>query len=408
MTPRVGRLLASHAFASVAMSVAWPLLLVMVWEQTGSATWLGTAAAARMAPYVACSWWVGRLADRHRRDHIVWATLWARLVLLGAAATALITAHVTAALVFSTLAVAVATPAYPALAAALPATAGVQARRATDLLVTIEVSSFVVGPAVGSLLLPVPALVAPVTVLAALAGLALFWGQRLPGPQRGETVVETTATGRWLVSCPPVCRAIAVMAALNAVMAGAGISLLPMADTSWARPWDPSTAYGVASAALGFGALGGPLLGRLGRESRSRVAAGLALAAGALGVVAMTPSVGWAILPLLVIGAAAVHSESAATSVIQERSPDHLRATMLGVADAAMVSSALLGALTAPLWVELLGGPAVLAVLAVSTLATLRLVPGSLPADRSVQEQAHRVAGRVEDDPQVRTRLVRG
>ncbi|MGA8248470.1 MAG: hypothetical protein WB797_16310, partial [Nocardioides sp.] len=168
----VARLLGSHALASVAMSLPWPWLLVLVWDRTHSPDLLGLAAAARMLPYVACSWWAARFGDRIRRDVVIRVTLTARVVLLAGVPCAVGLHQVGVAVVLAALAIAVATPAYPALAAAMPAAAGPAAERATDVLVTIEVASFVVGPAVGGLLLAVPPLVAPASVAGTAAALA--------------------------------------------------------------------------------------------------------------------------------------------------------------------------------------------------------------------------------------------
>ena len=162
MRPPVNRLLGSHALASVAMSLPWPWLLVLVWDETHSPALLGLTAAARMLPYVVCSWWAARVGrpssarpggpgDGRRPRSCCWRRAgrggprpdrgrgrrW------------------------PPLAVAVATP-------GLPRPGGRDARRrrrdsdrATDLLVTIEVASFVVGPAFGGVMLGVPALIAP-------------------------------------------------------------------------------------------------------------------------------------------------------------------------------------------------------------------------------------------------------
>ena len=157
------RILVSHALAAGAMGLAWPLLLAGVWEVTGSALWLGVAAAARMAPYVLCSWWVGRFADRHSRSAIVRSSLVGRGILIAASGVALWADRLPAAVVLSALAVAVSTPAYPALVSGLPKLADAR-ERTTEWLVTIEVSSFVVGPAVGGLLLSVPGRVFPLAV----------------------------------------------------------------------------------------------------------------------------------------------------------------------------------------------------------------------------------------------------
>ena len=121
-SPSVRRVLASHALASAAMSLPWPLLMLLVWRSTHSDLWLGVTAAARMAPYVALSWWVPRLADRLSRDRLVRATLVLRCALLLGVTVATALDAVVVAVLLATVTVAVATPAYPALAAGMPIT----------------------------------------------------------------------------------------------------------------------------------------------------------------------------------------------------------------------------------------------------------------------------------------------
>ena len=157
MRPPVVRLLGSHALAAVAMSLPWPWLLVLVWDRTHSPGLLGLTAAVADAALRRVLL-VGGPARRppparpggpgHR-----WSVAWC---CSAAVPVAVGLDQVAAAVVLAALAVAVATPAYPALAAAMPEAAGEDAARATDLLVTIEVASFVVGPAFGGLLLGVP------------------------------------------------------------------------------------------------------------------------------------------------------------------------------------------------------------------------------------------------------------
>ncbi len=401
MSRQVRRLLVSHGLASVSMSLPWPLLLALVWEQTHDATWLGLAGAARMLPYVTCSWWVGRLADVYRRDRLVRVTLWARLVLLAGTAVAVASEWTATAVVLAALAVAVATPAYPAQAAALPGLAGEDARRATQLLVTLEVSSFVVGPALGGLLLGVPsavmvgALAGTVLAIAAFSRIGLG-SARADGPEAGASPYRALLQRRGLIPT------IMLMAAINFVLAGAGLALLPLADTAWAGSWESATAYGVATAVLGFGALAGPLLARVGRGDPGRTRAGLGIGAGSLTVVAHAPTVGEALLPLLVVGAAAVHAESAATSLIQDRAPDSVRAGILGIADAAMIGAALVGSLIAPALLDLLGGPLLLVTLGLALAGSVALVPRRRPTHRGARPGGEPAASPAEVAPAYR------
>jgi MFS family permease len=343
------RVLGSHALASLAISLPWPLLVVLVWRHTHQELLVGATAAARMAPYVVMSWWIARVADRVRRDRLVRVTLGARCLLLLGVAAALAGDRLALAVILSTLAVAVATPAYPALAAGMPSLATSSSARATELLVTVEVASFVVGPALGGVLLARPGLIPPAAVVLSLGGWALYAGIRQPRPERAAT----RAHGPRPFDSPQPRGLLAAFAALtgvNAAVAAAGVTLLPLAEQQWeGSPVQQATAYGIATGALGFGALAAPLLGGAASAPGSRMRSGLLLVGAALAVAALAPSVGLAVLPLALAGAAAVRVEAAATRMLQERVRDDHRAGMLGVADSAMVTAALVGALAAPL-----------------------------------------------------------
>ncbi len=361
-TPVV-RLLGSHALASVAMSLPWPWLLVLVWDHTHSPGLLGLTAAARMLPYVACSWWAARFGDHYRRDVVIRTTVAARVALLCAVPCAVGLHHVGTAVVLAALAIAVATPAYPALAAAMPAAAGAGAERATDVLVTIEVASFVVGPAFGGMLLAVPSLVAPVSVAGTVAAFALLWGVRL-APAGRRTDARRAGTWAELRRSPAIRRSLVFMSLLNLVLAAVGVTLVLMVRGAWSGWWTPDTAYGVASGALGLGALAAPALTRCGSDAVRRSQLGVLLLGLAVSAVALAPTVLWALLPLVVAGASAVHAESAATGLVQSQARDEVRASLFGLADACMVGAAMVGALVAPVLADRIGPTVLMSALA--------------------------------------------
>ncbi|MCA1783418.1 MAG: MFS transporter [Dermatophilaceae bacterium] len=371
------RILVSHALAATTMGMAWPLLLAAVWSTTGSPLWLGVAGAARMAPYVLCSWWVGQFADRHSRSGIVRMTLWSRVLLLAASGVALWAGWLAAAVVVSALAVAVATPAYPALVSGLPKVEGARART-TEWLVTIEVCSFVVGPAIGGLLLAVSGLVFPLAVIGTAVAWAVMRGVQLPAPVR-RSPDGRAGWGPVLRASSQVRRTVGLLAAINFVLAAVGIALLPMATGDWARPWSTETAFGVGTAVLGFGALGAPLLVRLGRGPVRRTVYGLVLMAAAVLVLGLTPAVVAALPALALVGAAAVHAEGNATRHLQDLIPDDSRASVFGFGDTAMVGAALMGSLCAPLFAGLIGSRVLVVALAVVTVGVAGLVRGSVP-----------------------------
>jgi MFS family permease len=306
--------------------------------------------------------------------------------------------------------VAVATPAYPALAAAMPEAAKGDADRATELLVTIEVASFVVGPAIGGLLLAVPGAIAPLSVVATACALALLAGVRLSPAARRTT--ESGGTWSALRRSAPIRRALVLMAVLNLVDASVGVTLLLLARGDWTGWWTSGTAYGVASGALGFGALAAPVLARCGSSLAGRSRWGVLLMAAGVLAAAVSPSVGWALVPLLLAGAAAVHAESAATGVVQVEGPDDVRASLFGVADACMVAAALVGALVAPTLADRLGPETVLVVLGLVAVASALVVKGpesqtQARPSTTVPSTSSSVSTDVESPTEIRSSAVR-
>lgn len=368
---RVHRLLAAYGCGSLAIGLPWPLLLVLVWDQYADAphgVWVvGLAGAARMAPYVLFSWAVGSLGDHVRRDLLVRVTMALRLVFLAAAAVAVALDHVGVAVVAAALAVLGGTPTYPAIAAALPSLAGPDRTRATELLVTIEVSAWVVGPALGGLMLA-PALrswtLAAAVVLAAV-GFAFSTGISIPGPvEKAPDAVGGML--RTVLRCPPALGALGLAGLLNLVITITGLVLLPLSVDVWETG---EAGFGATTACLGFGALGAPLLARLARRTggatRTR---GLLLMALAVLVVAVTP-LPWPVLPVLALaGAAGVVVESVATTTLQDAVPDRYRAGALGLMDTVMVGACLVGSLVAPVLAELSGARTALLVVAAVTV----------------------------------------
>lgn len=360
------RLVASHALAAVAMAMPWPALLAATWVVTGSEVWLGVVGAVRMAPYVGLSWLAGSLGDRLPRLRLLRAVTWLRAVLLTGCAVLLAADQVAAAVVVATLVVAVGTPAYPALAAAVPALAGRRSDQVTSLLVTAEVSAFVVGPAIGGLLLGPVGGVASVQLAAALAvGAALLLPSTGTGSAPAAAALPVRGLFRVVARSPGAVRAMVAVAVVNAVEAALGLALFTLAVLSWRSG---ATDFGLATAALGFGALGAPVLHLLARGFGVAVL----LTACGLVAVALSPSVVPALLPLALVGTAGTQVECEATAVLQREVPDRARAFALGLADTVMVSAAMVGAALAP-WLAVLVGPRVL-VLGLGLVA-LALLP---------------------------------
>jgi hypothetical protein len=312
-----------------------------------------------------------------RRDRLIRATYAARLAFLGLGAVALAVDLVGLAVVACALAVAAGTPTYPTIAAALPGLAGPDRARANQLLVTVEVTAWVVGPALGGLMLA--PLTRPFTLAVAVTLGLVAWclvdSLVVPGPVARSS--EAVA-GMWrtVIGCRPAVVALGHAGLLNLVVTVLGVALLPLALDGWGRD---EGAFGVATAFLGFGSLAGPLLARLFVASIGR---GLAAVSAALAVVAASPVPWVALVPLALAGAAGVVIESLVTGTLQDRVPDHHRAGALGLADAVMVGSCLVGSLVAPTLVTTTGPRVALLV-----LGGLAATPAVVLASRSLRRQ---------------------
>lgn len=349
MAVRAERLVVSHGLSAIAMAMPWPALLAAVWASTHSEAWLAVAGAARMAPYVLLSWASGSLGDRFPRTKVVRVSTALRLGLLATTAALLATGQVLPATATATLAVAAGTPAYPALAAGLPGLTDGPGDRPTRWLVTLEVSAFVVGPAVGGLLLGLGGATTSTVGAVALAALA----QLLLAGVEAEPVAGSSGRGRasrrdslrTLIGTPDAVRAIVAVAVVNGVIGALGVGLLALALDGWGSG---EQEFGIATAALGFGALATPAICWVLRLRSTAVLAALVLTAVPLAVTAAVPSWWLALFPLALVGAGATQVECAVTGVIQRAVPDHARAFALGVTDTAMVSVALAGAAAAP------------------------------------------------------------
>lgn len=373
----VGRQIGSYAAASLAISLPWPLLLVLAWDRYGAGPHgplvLGAIGAARMLPYVLLSWAVGSLGDRFRRGRLLLTSLLLRVACLGVLAAAVAAGQLAVAVVAAGLAVACGTPAYPAVAAALPRLAGPSRRRATEVLVTVEVAAWVVGPALGGLLLlpgtgPLtPLLAFGLTVLAVV----LAWRVPLPGPRTDRRAREAVSTMlRTVRETRVVLLALGIGGLVNLVVAATGVVLLPLAQEVWHQG---DRGFGIATAWFGFGALAAPLLWRVRGAAQARGAWGLAGVGVAVAWVAVAPSPVAALPVLGLAGAVAVLVECAITEMVQDGVADEHRAGALGLADGVMVCCAMVGAFVGPLLAAGLGSRSALVLTGLACLAVLPL-----------------------------------
>lgn len=360
------RLIASHALAGMAVSLPWPALLAAVWQASDDPALLGLAGAARFAPCVLLSAFLGGIGDRLGRFRTVRAVTAARLALLLLTAVFLQTGLLWAALATATLTVAAGVPAFPSLVALVPNLSS-DPDRATNTLVTWEISAFVVGPAIGGLLLffgPAAAGAAAVLLIAA-AYVALPAGvaDDATPPQR----VRLAHGFREVLGVPLVRRAVGTVMVLNGVLGALGVTLLSLSETRWRTG---IAEYGWATAVLGFASLAAPALILVLRRVGHRIAAHAVVVLPLLGV-AVAPSWMASLLPLALLGAGLTMVECHTTRMLQRGAPPRFTALALGLSDAALVGSAMLGALIAPWLIGTLGPTGLLAGIAGVAAAVL-------------------------------------
>lgn len=368
----VRRLISVHAASACAMGLPWPALLVAVWNDTHSEIWLGAAGAARMAPYVLLSWLAGRMADRMNREFCVRASLVARALLLLVTAVLVTNGSAEIAVITAGLSIACGTPAYPAIAAEMPKLAGSASDHATGLLVTVEVGAFFVGPALGGLALGWGVGVGGMYAAVILALLAIVvmkrvdWGDRDGVDDVRPSARQGPGLARLIARSPRARAGLIAVTINNAVDGAVSIALLPLAVEAWTGG---DRDFGLATAALGFGALLAPLFLRLwGIDVRAGQRSSVVFA-GALVIVAVSAGLWWALVPIAVVGAASVHVEAVATTMMQQSVPDHARASLLGLADSVMVGAAAVAAAVTPYLTHLLGPSAVIVCCGIACVA---------------------------------------
>ncbi len=248
-----------------------------------------------------------------------------------------------------------------------------------------------------------------------LVALLMIFPVSMPAPVRVPGRDRTSAYAA-LRGAPAACRAIAVMAAINFVIALVAVALLPLAVQSWSSD---AAGYGLATGVLGFAAFGAPVLRRLGRTPEHSIRWGLLLLALGLVLVVPVPSLAWSLAPLALAGAAAVSVEAGATAVLQEHVCDEVRATVLGINDTVIIAAALVGSLIAPVAVEAVGGAVLLGGLSATVLlvacwarprhqAPATVVPTRLEAHVPAQARVGRAMDRAARRAHVRRERVLG
>jgi MFS family permease len=363
-------------------------LLALVYERTGSATWVSLTTAARVVPIVALGPLGGVLADRYDRRRLMIASDLIRALLMVAlgvvAATGLpiLLAPVLAA--GATAAGAVYPPCTAACTARFVPAEDLQ--RANALRSGIGQAALVVGPAFGALMMvvagPAPAILlnAGTFLISALAVGAIGASQRFEPPARaGEekipSVLAEIATGaRALRGAPAAVRLVAADVVCSAVYGMLTVTLVLIAREVGAG----AGGYGLLLGGFGVGGvIGASVAARIDAPSRWRrtLMVALLLVGVPLAALGVVPTLAGAVALATIAGGGMIVGEVLSETALPRMLDDEVLARAYGLVFPISIGGIALGALIAGPLVSLLGvtGTMVAAGAAVLTVAALLL-----------------------------------
>lgn len=371
-------------------------LLAIVYERTGSATWVSLTTAARVLPIVALGPLGGVMADRYDRRRLMIAADVIRaglMVVLGIVAAAGL--PVLLAPVLAAAATAVGSV-YPSCVAASTArfVASEELQRANALRAAVGQASIVVGPALGALVMVLAGpsaaiLLNGVTFIAsALAVGAIGANEKFAPPERAaaaqmpSVLAEIRTGARALRGAPTAIRLVAADVLGSAVYGMLTVTLVLVSRKVGAG----SGGYGLLLGGFGVGGLiGASVVARLDAPSRWRrtlaiamVLVGLPLAA--LGVV---PSLPGAIALAVLGGGGMIVGEVLGETALPRMLDDEVLARAYGLVFPISIAGIVAGSLIAGPLVSLLG---LIGTMAVGGAAVLAI--GGLLVSRPLEVSA--------------------
>ena len=366
-------LLAAHGAGTVAQLVLTLAVGIEVLARTSSGVWVSVTVALGFAPYVVFSGYAGLLADRFSRSLVL---TWSFISRAGCAvllATALL-GHWPVPMLVGTAAVTavLATPSYPALAAATPeCVADEQLPPANALVTGVENVTWISGPGLLGLLLlsgsgPGVATVVSATLFTLAAVLAVR--VRLPRPPAGPLSAGALLDGLRVVAFVAAVRRPMTVAVIDNFLYGyLVVAMVLLAE----RLLGGTSTVGWLNAGLSLGALASmAVVNRMAGHTRPAPAltAVMIVFAVSTGLVGLS---GW--LPLTVVlvtiaGATTLIAEVMAVTLLQRAAPDALVARVFGVYDQLNVGAIAVGSLIAGPLADLLGADAAITVVAACCL----------------------------------------
>jgi MFS family permease len=350
--------------AASTASWAYIIALAVYAYDEGGAAAVGLVGLIRVLPAFVAAPFAGVLGDRYARERVMLALSLARTVVMAAAA-AVLYADGPAWLVYALAALValLSSMIRPIFSALLPQLARTpeELTAANLVLTTIESSGIFLGPALGGLLL---AASNPATVFAATAGTFLVGTLLLTGI-RVEAVAERRAeeglareffAGFGAIRSDRNLRLIIglygaqtlVAGALNVLIVVAALELLDLGESG----------VGFLNSAVGVGGLLGAVaaFALVGRQRlASDFGIGLVLWGIPIALIGVFPDPPIALILLAIVGIGNTVVDVAALTLLQRTVPDDVLTRVFGVVQSVFVGTIGLGAIIAPLTIELFG-----------------------------------------------------
>jgi MFS family permease len=325
------------------------VLIVYVYDRTGSTAWIAATTAAAWIPRILFSTYAGVLADRFERTRTLLVSALLGLMLMAAVALVVATGGpIAVVLVLAAATAAVGTVYLPASGALIPETVGESDLAAANgLFGMLENLVVIVGPAVGGLLLlvgrPVYGILFNLTTFAAAAVLISRLRVRSTGTagDGGERLVAQVAAGIAALRRNSRARTLVAFCALGTAVYGASTVLyVPMSERFGTGA--DGYSYLLTAAAIG-GVLGAAAASRLSASARLPVIIlggilSLALPFAAT-VLVTSPLVGF-VLQVISGGGMVVVDVLTLTS-LQRDLPRNLLSRVIGILETIVLGAAL-------------------------------------------------------------------
>jgi MFS family permease len=365
--PGLRRVELARVAAAIAVS-AYAIVFAVVAYETGGAAAVGLVAAVRMLAVSVVSPFGAMLGDRFARKRVMVVSDLVRAGVLVAAAVAVAAEPTTAAIVgLVALASVTGTASGPARAALMPSLARTPEELAAANVAgtTTESISYLLGPTLGGFLLAVGEPEVAFAGTAVLSGLSavIVAGIAVDESRIAETgdrprrrrLGRDAIAGFRTVVAQPGARVIVALYSVESVAVGifgvamvaAVIDLLELGQSG----------VGFASAVMSVGGLAGALVGLAlgGRRLAVALGAGVLVWGAAVALVGAWPEPAFALVVLGVAGLGDTVADASGITILQRTIPEDVLSRAFGALAMILWGAAALGALLAPVLVELLG-----------------------------------------------------